>query len=380
MIAALALGVSAFVIVPMFRASVAPEPAATLEQAETATPEVAEAAPETVAAVDEPAGPPRPAFDTFRVETDGSMVIAGRALPGQVVDIILAGTALERVTADGSGSFVAFPQAGPSGEPRVLSLLADPDGDAVASDVTYIVAPIAAPTPPADIPQAPEEPLLTAEAEEAPTLEVGTEAAPTTATSALRVAETSAPTLPTVLQAGSDGIRVVQAAPSPAAAIVNENVVLDAITYDPEGEVLLSGRAVGDGAVQVYLNNEPVTTSPVEEGGDWRIGLPDVDTGVYTLRIDEVDEDGAVVSRIETPFKREEAEDVAAVLAEETAREGFEVAVKTVQPGATLWAIAEENLGDGILYVEVFEANADLIKDPDLIYPGQIFRIPEVSQ
>ena len=86
------------------------------------------------------------------------------------------------------------------------------------------------------------------------------------------------------------------------------------------------------------------------------------------------------MSRVETPFKREEAEDVAAVLAEETNVDGFEVAVKTVQPGGTLWAIAEENLGNDIFYVEVFEANTDLIRDPDLIYPGQIFRIPEVVQ
>jgi nucleoid-associated protein YgaU len=68
------------------------------------------------------------------------------------------------------------------------------------------------------------------------------------------------------------------------------------------------------------------------------------------------------------------------VLAEETSVDGFEVAVRTVQPGATLWAIAEETFGSGIYYVEVFEANSDLIRDPDLIYPGQIFRMPEVSQ
>ncbi len=116
------------------------------------------------------------------------------------------------------------------------------------------------------------------------------------------------------------------------------------------------------------------------QGGDWQIELPQIDTGVYTLRIDEVDEEGTVVSRLETPFKREEPQEVAAVLAEETAQDGFEVAVKTVQPGATLWAIAEENLGNGIFYIEVFEANSDLIRDPDLIYPGQIFRMPDMSE
>ena len=51
----------------------------------------------------------------------------------------------------------------------------------------------------------------------------------------------------------------------------------------------------------------------------------------------------------------------------------------TVQPGYTLWGIAQESYGDGVLYVQLFEANRDLIKDPDLIYPGQVFSLPESS-
>lgn len=48
----------------------------------------------------------------------------------------------------------------------------------------------------------------------------------------------------------------------------------------------------------------------------------------------------------------------------------------TVQPGHTLWAIAKGELGEGILYVQVYEANREAIRDPDLIYPGQVFTIP----
>jgi nucleoid-associated protein YgaU len=51
----------------------------------------------------------------------------------------------------------------------------------------------------------------------------------------------------------------------------------------------------------------------------------------------------------------------------------------TVQPGFTLWGIAQERYGDGVLYVQVLEANRDKIKDPDLIYPGQVFAVPEAS-
>lgn len=51
----------------------------------------------------------------------------------------------------------------------------------------------------------------------------------------------------------------------------------------------------------------------------------------------------------------------------------------TVQPGFTLWGIAAGEMGDGIRYVQVYEANKDKIRDPDLIYPGQVFTIPAVE-
>jgi nucleoid-associated protein YgaU len=51
-----------------------------------------------------------------------------------------------------------------------------------------------------------------------------------------------------------------------------------------------------------------------------------------------------------------------------------------VQPGFTLWQIATENYGDGMLDVKVFEANKGQIRDPDLIYPGQIFAVPAASE
>ncbi|MDC0948610.1 peptidoglycan-binding protein LysM [Gammaproteobacteria bacterium] len=47
-----------------------------------------------------------------------------------------------------------------------------------------------------------------------------------------------------------------------------------------------------------------------------------------------------------------------------------------IQKGDTLWKIAADNLGNGARYTEIFEANREVIKDPDLIYPGQKIRIP----
>ena len=49
----------------------------------------------------------------------------------------------------------------------------------------------------------------------------------------------------------------------------------------------------------------------------------------------------------------------------------------TVQKGDTLSGIAEHYYGNAGKWRVIYEANRDLIKDPDLIYPGQTFRIPE---
>jgi hypothetical protein len=48
----------------------------------------------------------------------------------------------------------------------------------------------------------------------------------------------------------------------------------------------------------------------------------------------------------------------------------------TVKDGDTLWAIAKKYYGDGSKYTKIYEANKDKIKNPNLIYVGQVFVIP----
>jgi len=51
----------------------------------------------------------------------------------------------------------------------------------------------------------------------------------------------------------------------------------------------------------------------------------------------------------------------------------------TIEKGDSLSKIAKERYGDAMKWKELFEANREVIKDPDLIYPGQQIRIPELS-
>ena len=50
--------------------------------------------------------------------------------------------------------------------------------------------------------------------------------------------------------------------------------------------------------------------------------------------------------------------------------------VHIVEKGDTLSAIAKRYLGNAGAYMKIFEANRDVLKDPDKIYPGQKLQIP----
>jgi len=396
----------------------------------TSTPSQTETAPNT--ATDDqasaegqsnvvPPSVPAPKFDVVRVAPDGSSVIAGLAQPGEEVTILLDGKEVARATADSQGNFVSLLTVPPSDTARVVTLSVPGERDAmVASDDSIILAPVTSPTqsqdqiasatqtqPSITTPQQTEQPAeaQTPTTEDTPAdttapvaSETGsqtgepnaeTEAAQTqipaataaetqtATTTAAQETQTPAdnasgpPKAPAVLLATKDGVRVLQ--PADSSPEMTTNVVIDAITYDAAGEVQLSGRGTDEGFIRVYLDNKPVLTTPIDAGGDWHTELPDVDSGIYTLRVDQVDATGAVVSRTETPFKRETAETLQSTQNPATASA---ISI-TVQPGSTLWAIARETYGDGLLYVRVFEANRDSIRDPDLIYPGQVFAVPD---
>ena len=50
-----------------------------------------------------------------------------------------------------------------------------------------------------------------------------------------------------------------------------------------------------------------------------------------------------------------------------------------IQPGNNLWRISRVIYGQGVQYTIIYQANKDQIRNPHLIYPGQIFATPGVS-
>lgn len=321
-----------------------------------------------VAETTAPDVPTLPGISTFRLETDGRMLVAGRSQTGWETSILVDGETLKTLTPDAGGEFVEFLSLDESGQPRVLSLsMRSPDtGEDVESSDEVIIAPTPAMPDPASAPSP-----APAEAVEEVAKSSSDQATPDNVQEP--ATDTQKPQQQAVLLSDESGVRVLQPPATPEAAPdVMSSVALDAITYSDEGDVVLSGRGSGDGFVRVYLDNQPVASSRIATDGGWRSDLPQVESGVYTLRVDEVDADGNVTSRVETPFKRE---DRSLVDGQEDAAPAARAV--TVQPGNTLWEISRNRYGEGPMYVRIFEANRDRIRDPDLIYPGQVFTVPQ---
>lgn len=401
-------------------AAVMPETSATSETpAPSAAPEAATNTP--------------PSIDEVRLEGDGLAIIAGRAAPGSEVSVLLDGTTSTSVTADTGGSFAAITTLPTSAKAQVLTVVQKLGGDELASVDEVILAPqepspqaeqvaeveetgaaagielaqvaeeaeptpVSATTPePAPVAEPAREDTTPTPQPAAPEISV-TEVPEATETEVRQVADaTPEPETPEVAAPAQDTTAqasAVPAAPAPTAAApvavlkstpegvavlgntrpeLLDNIELDAISYSTQGDVQLSGRAQTESqAVRVYVDNRPVIDLDVDDTGKWSGDLPAIDTGTYTLRVDELDPQGQVVSRVETPFRREDPSVLAA--SDDTAQPATRI---TVQAGNSLWAIARDRYGEGRLYVQLFEANKDRIRDPDLIFPGQVFDLPE---
>ena len=369
-----------------------------------------------------------PTFDIVRIEVNGFSVISGKANGEGYVLLNLDGVSMpeSRSDLDGSGEFVIFVELPPSASSQELRLElypADID-ERVMSDAVIFLKP----RTPVFVAEKPIEDPETASVK-------GSEATFPNKIGSLEKTDTEIVPIisaevqsPAIILADKQGVRVITSAGGQGPILA---VVLDTISYNLDGSVRVGGRAVGTGFVRVYLDNQAITTSRIKPSGHWSADLVDIDVGIYTLRVDELNESGEVTSRAESPFKREDPADIAEILnsgpivvepqsavfdkspidvqgqvnelsnllgafndvqvsgikamggdnliggAADFGAPAVRFRVQTVQPGSTLWAIAKERYGKGIEYFKVFEANKERIRDPDLIYPGQVFELPD---
>jgi LysM domain len=279
--------------------------------------------------------PASPSFDIVKVGPSGTAVIAGRAEPGSKVVVRDGDKVIGEVTADRRGEWVLVPDQPIGPGDRLLSLEASgPKGSAtVRSDETVALS------------IRPSKPGGKEETALAVVL-------PRNGGGAARVLQRPDGSLP-----GSQG------APSADKPLA---LSMDALEYDDQGRIVLSGRATPGASVQIYAGNQPLATATADAAGQWSAtSTRVVHPGRVELRVDQLGHDARVVQRIVVP------------LAEAAAAELTPGHIYTVQPGNNLWQISRRAYGVGTRYLIIYSANLSQIRDPERIYPGQVFRLPK---
>lgn len=265
--------------------------------------------------------PTPPSFDIVKVDPIGHAVIAGRAAPNAKVRVLDGDKTLGDVTADPRGEWVLVPTAPMTPGERQLTLEAtDPATGIKTNSVDTVALAVAAPSA----------------------------SAPSSGTVA-------------VLLPGNAS-QPAQALQTPNAQ--NGSLSLDTAEYNAEGKLMLSGHAAPGTTLRLYAENQPLATVTVDPQGKWSsVVVRPQASGKIELRIDQLAADGTVAQRIAEPF--------------EAPAETTPTGQYTVAPGNSLWVIARKAYGAGTQYTVIYSANRIHIRDPNLIYPGQVITLPK---
>lgn len=317
---------------------------ATAARSEPAAPRIAQTsvAPAAAKSADQPRVPsaapiagsapiPKPSFDVVRISADGGAVFAGRAAPGADVVIRDDGQELGRVRADTTGQWVFLPPSRLAPGNRELTLTEHTaEGSELKADASVLLV---VPDPKPDVAVNPTPPMAVL-----------------------------APDKP----GAEASLRLLQP-PPPVGIGAEARLGLDVVQYDDHGAISFAGSAPPGAPLRVYVDNRRIGDAESDGTGRWLLRPASaVAFGRHQIRVDQLNPSGRVNARVELPFARQAEPQTPAA-------NGAVV----VQPGENLWRLARNVYGSGPRYTVIYQANRTEIRDPRLIYPGQIFTLPE---
>ncbi len=414
----------------------APQPAvaslqapATPTPAAPAAPKAPEPAKPTPTEAQAPAQPAPavvpPSFDVVRVEDNGALVVAGKATGSAKVEIVTGSQVIGSATAGTDGDFaIVLDKPLKPGDYQIVLRSTAPDSVVATSTETAVVS----------VPEQPGGQVLALVEEPGKPAQLITVPEPAKAP--------ATPSAPATEQPAAGAATEAPAAQQPAAAAPvatapKVNVAVEAVEIEGK-KIFIAGSADAGRKVRAYANEILIGEAQASPEGRFLIEAErELPVGDYIVRVDALEPDGVkVAGRAAVPFTREPGEAIAAVApaqsvetatapapqAGETqasatgapaetaqvpagtasekpvetasaptaaAGEVPEATAPKLQPvnsaviirrGDSLWRISRRVYGQGVRYSTIYLANQDQIRDPDRIWPGQVFRVPETSK
>ena len=258
-------------------------------------------------------------FDIVRVEEDGSMIAAGKGEKGAAFSLMDGESVLAEISVNEDGEWVYIPSKPLVVGAHEIWLRDSSQNVREESEVVVVNVP---------------EPKNTEEV------------------------------LTVMMSSDAEDINVLQA-PAPQIQI---DLDIRSVNY-VNNAFIVQGTAHEAGDINVYVDN--LFLGKVRsDGSEWSLRVArKLEAGKkYLIRADKVDSRGKVTARVEVPFEMEKG------LEKDKSRR-----IRIVK-GDCLWSIAKQLYGTGFAYVTIYQANKNQIKDPNLIYPNQVFVLPMKSE
>ncbi len=307
-----------------------------------------------------------PEFTVLRVNPEGDAVIAGRAMAHAKVIIRKDNIPLGEAKVDVRGEWVFIPPSAiPPGHHRIDLLEVAPDGSEQRSEAEILVVvakagediagnpsdrpvkPLAMAVPrdgeegPSSILQAPQAPLKQPQERD----DVAEEAASTELKQDTKINT-----------------------PMPKAEPEKLQIRLSNVDVAEDGKVHIVGFTEAGEALRLYIDNKPQAEAVADEAGRFQFAPKEnLPKGKTMLRVDVVAAQGDVLARAEAEIT---------VPPVEATGSSWAGSIE-IKPGQNLWTIARQTYGRGLHYTIIFNANQTQIRDPNLIYPGQVFSLPK---
>ncbi|NTS30044.1 LysM peptidoglycan-binding domain-containing protein [Phyllobacterium sp. BT25] len=317
-----------------------------------------------------------PTFDILRVEPSGSIVVAGKAAKNATVDLLSGSQIVGTGKATDTGDFViALDTPLKPGDYQLVLRSTLPDGSALTSLETAIVS----------IPENKSGQVLAlVEQSGQPSRMITTPQA--TAPAAPAEAQTA-----TATDASPAGDK--PAAPAERALVAVEAVEIEG------NKIFIAGTSEPGSTVKLYANDDPLGTTKTAPNGRFLLQtVQELAVGDYIIRAEMMGRDGmTIIARAAVPFKREAGERVAAIAdsspgdsatgavpqGTDPAAQNSEAPLKNVdgsviiRRGDNLWRISRRTYGAGVRYTTIYLANKEQIRNPNKIFPGQVFTLPD---
>ena len=278
-----------------------------------------------------------PEFDVVRVEPSGEIVVAGRAAPNALIVLMRGDQQHDTASADASGHFAMAPKPLPSGSHELRLVATDKAGQKSSKQSVFV-----------SVPENRKGEVVVA------------------------LQQPGAPT-------------VNMNAPTPVKTGERARVHIFSVDVLSTGQVSASGTAEPGADIRLYLNDTFIAAAKAASNGAWSLTIEKgVTPGLYRLRADDAGAAGKIISRAEVQF------DVPALQANSAPNTQLasaspanvvvgQVSTATVAKGDSLWRISQKIYGVGTRYTVIHGANSAQIRDPNLIYPGQVFVVPAKS-